>query len=40
MRFRILSTLEDLVQAEHLQEEVFGVTDRDLIPANELLVAA
>lgn len=40
VRFRILSTLEDLVQAEHLQEEVFGVTDRDLIPANELIVVA
>lgn len=40
VQFRILSTLEDLVQAERLQEEVFGVTDRDLIPANELIVVA
>jgi predicted GNAT superfamily acetyltransferase len=33
-----LRTLDDLVQAERLQEEVFGVTERDLIPANELIV--
>lgn len=38
VQFRILATLEDLVHAERLQEEVFGVTDRDLIPANELIV--
>lgn len=38
--FRILSTLEDLAHAEQLQEEVFGVTERDLIPANELIVVA
>ncbi|MCA9880021.1 MAG: GNAT family N-acetyltransferase [Thermomicrobiales bacterium] len=40
VQFRLLSTLEDLIQAERLQEEVFGVTDRDLIPANELIVVA
>lgn len=40
VRFRILGTLEDLAQAEVLQEEVFGVTERDLIPANELIVVA
>lgn len=40
VRFRILSTLEDLAHAEELQEEVFGVTERDLIPANELIVVA
>lgn len=39
-RFRILATLEDLAHAEHLQEEVFGVSERDLIPANELIVVA
>ncbi len=38
IHFRILRTLDDLVQAERLQEEVFGVTERDLIPANELIV--
>ena len=36
--FRVLSTLDDLVHAERLQEEIFGVTERDLIPANELIV--
>lgn len=40
VQFRILTTLEDLAQAERLQEEVFGVTERDLIPANELIVVA
>lgn len=40
VRFRILTTLEDLAHAEQLQEEVFGVTERDLIPANELIVVA
>ncbi len=40
VRFRILTTLEDLTHAEGLQEEVFGVTERDLIPANELIVVA
>jgi len=38
VHFRILRTLDDLVHAERLQEEVFGVTERDLIPANELIV--
>jgi predicted GNAT superfamily acetyltransferase len=38
IHFRILHTLDELVQAERLQEEVFGVTERDLIPANELIV--
>lgn len=38
--FRILRTLADLVQAERLQAEVFGVSERDLIPANELIVVA
>jgi predicted GNAT superfamily acetyltransferase len=32
--------LADLVHAEQLQEEVFGVSERDLIPANELIVVA
>jgi predicted GNAT superfamily acetyltransferase len=40
VQFRVLTTLEDLAQAESLQEEVFGVTERDLIPANELIVVA
>lgn len=30
VRFRILTTLEDLAHAERLQEEVFGVSERDL----------
>ena len=34
----MLRTLDDLAHAERLQEEVFGVTERDLIPANELIV--
>jgi predicted GNAT superfamily acetyltransferase len=38
IHFCVLRTLDDLVQAERLQEEVFGVTERDLIPANELIV--
>ena len=38
IHFRLLRTLDDLVHAEQLQEEVFGVTERDLIPANELIV--
>lgn len=37
-RFRLLTTLEDLLEAEQLQEDVFGVSERDLIPANELIV--
>ena len=40
VHFRLLRTLDALVQAEHLQEEVFGVSERDLIPANELIVVA
>jgi predicted GNAT superfamily acetyltransferase len=36
--FRLLRTLGDLMHAERLQEEVFGVSERDLIPANELIV--
>jgi predicted GNAT superfamily acetyltransferase len=40
VQFRLLRTLHDLSQAEHLQEEVFGVSERDLIPANELIVVA
>ena len=38
VRFRLLRTLADLMHAERLQEEVFGVSERDLIPANELIV--
>jgi predicted GNAT superfamily acetyltransferase len=33
-----LRTLADLVHAERLQQEVFGVSERDLVPANELVV--
>ena len=36
--FRLLRTLAELDHAERLQEEVFGVSERDLIPANELIV--
>ena len=36
--FRPLRTLAELVHAERLQQEVFGVSERDLIPANELIV--
>ena len=32
--------LADLVHAERLQLEVFGVSERDLVPANELVVVA
>ena len=38
IHFCVLRTLDELVQAERLQEEIFGVTERDLIPANELIV--
>src|SRR5215213_8194511 len=38
VRFRLLRTLADLMHTERLQEEVFGVSERDLIPANELIV--
>jgi predicted GNAT superfamily acetyltransferase len=38
IHFRLQRTLADLVHAERLQEEVFGVSERDLIPANELIV--
>lgn len=40
VHFRILRSLADLAHAERLQEEVFGVSERDLIPANELIVVA
>lgn len=38
--FRPLRSLADLAHAERLQEDVFGVSERDLIPANELIVVA
>jgi predicted GNAT superfamily acetyltransferase len=38
VHFRLLGTLAELVHAERLQEEVFGVSERDLTPANELIV--
>jgi predicted GNAT superfamily acetyltransferase len=38
VHYRLLRTLADLVHAERLQEEVFRVSERDLIPANELVV--
>src|SRR5215204_7292857 len=38
VHYRLLRTLADLVHAERLQEEVFRVSERDLIPANELIV--
>jgi predicted GNAT superfamily acetyltransferase len=40
VHFRVLRTLDELAGAEQLQMEVFGVTERDLIPANELIVVA
>ena len=40
VRFRVLRSLAELAQAERLQSEVFGVSERDLIPANELIVVA
>lgn len=40
IHLRLLLTLGDLLHAEQLQEEVFGVTERDLVPANELIVVA
>jgi predicted GNAT superfamily acetyltransferase len=38
IHFRLLNTLADLTHAERLQEEVFGVSEHDLIPASELIV--
>src|SRR5215218_10611456 len=38
VHYRLLRTLADLAHAERLQEEVFRVSERDLIPANELVV--
>jgi predicted GNAT superfamily acetyltransferase len=40
VQVRILRTLRDLEHAERLQELVFEVEPRDLIPANELVVVA
>lgn len=40
VHFRVLRTLDELAAAERLQMEVFGVSERDLIPANELIVVA
>ncbi len=40
VRYRLLHTLADLEHAEQLQFEVFGISERDLIPANELIVVA
>lgn len=40
VHFRILRSLAELAHTERLQEEVFGVSERDLIPANELIVVA
>ena len=40
VEFRILRTLDELIEAERLQTEVFGVSERDLIPANEHIVVA
>ena len=37
VHFRLLTSLADLVHAEILQAEVLGVSERDLIPANELV---
>ena len=36
--FRLLERVPDLLAVEGLQREVFGVTDRDLVPASELVV--
>lgn len=38
VHFRLLRSLGELAHAEALQESIFGVTERDLIPANELIV--
>lgn len=40
VHLRVLRTLHDLEHAERLQELVFEVEPRDLIPANELVVVA
>jgi predicted GNAT superfamily acetyltransferase len=37
VRFRLLTTLEDLAHAERLQLDVFGVAERDLLSAVSLL---
>ncbi|MGH2614961.1 MAG: GNAT family N-acetyltransferase [Thermomicrobiales bacterium] len=38
--FRLLLSLDDLIHAERLQKDVFGVSERDLVPANELIVVS
>ena len=38
--FRLLHQLDDLVPVEQLQVDVFGVGERDVIPASELVVVA
>ncbi|MGI9254329.1 MAG: hypothetical protein ACR2J8_11315 [Thermomicrobiales bacterium] len=40
VHFVILRTLDALQPCERLQLDVFGVTERDLIPANELIVVS
>ncbi|MFN8592638.1 MAG: hypothetical protein U0031_14365 [Thermomicrobiales bacterium] len=37
-RFQILQTLGDLASAEELQESAYGISERDLVSANELVV--
>lgn len=37
--FRLLKRVPDLLAVEELQREAFGVTERDLVPASELVVA-
>ncbi|MCC6312372.1 MAG: GNAT family N-acetyltransferase [Thermomicrobiales bacterium] len=39
-RFRCLRTIDDLVAAERLQSEVFGMSERDLLSASGLLTVA
>jgi predicted GNAT superfamily acetyltransferase len=38
VRFRVLRTLPDLAHAETLQERVYGISERDLVSATELIV--
>lgn len=38
VRFRLLRTLPELVHAEELQEHVYGISERDIVSATELIV--
>lgn len=39
LKFKLLETHEEYLQAEQLQHTVWGFTDREIVPFNELVVA-